>query len=285
MCGEGAAPRLGGVLAHFGEEPPISGTRGSGTLFFCGCGVGCFFCQNDQISRGGVGRTYDGQGLLAAALGLAATGVHNLNFVTPAPHWPTVAWLARRLRAAGCTLPLVCNCSGYHEAVQVAAFTAEMDIFLPDFKFARPALAAECMGDARYPALALAAIEAMIAARGYLEPFDPSGGEPARTGVLVRHLVLPGEVENSLEALRQLRRQFGRFLPLALMSQFVPRPACHARQRFTRRVTAAEYETVVDEAVSLGFESLLIQPVAADEDFLPDFERSRPFKGNPAPER
>ena len=277
LCGETATPRLGAITAHAGEEPPISSLRGSGTFFFSGCGVRCFFCQNGQIAFEGLGRVYTWQSLYAAALRLVAQGVHNLNFVTPAPHWPTVAWLSRVLREAGCTLPRIANCSGHHEVRNVMAFAQDIDIFLPDFKYAFPELAAECMGDHRYPELALAAIETMITARGFLMPFDETGRVPAQCGVMVRHLVLPGELENSLRTLRLLRARFGRHLPLAVMSQFTPQPACQARGRFARRVTGAEYSAVVIEAERLGFESLLIQAPTPDEHFVPDFKKAQPF--------
>ena len=117
---------------------------------------------------------------------------------------------------------------------------------------ADPDLAAACMGDRRYPDLAIEAIRLMIETRGFLEPFDPEGGRPAREGVLVRHLVLPDEEENSLAALRRLREEFGRWLPLSVMSQFRPMPACGAQGRFTRPVNRESYARICDEVVALG---------------------------------
>ena len=120
----------------------------------------------------------------------------------------------------------------------------------------------------------------MVAEKGFLEPFDPTGTELAQRGVLVRHLVLPGHVENSLLVLDLLRKEFGRWLPLSLMSQYTPVPAAQRLPPFDRPLAPAEYQTVLDRAQDLGFENLLIQPIGTGDDFLPDFEKEKPFRGN-----
>ena len=123
----------------------------------------------------------------------------------------------------------------------------------------------------------------MVAEKGFLEPFDPTGTNMAKRGVLVRHLVLPGHVENTLRVLDLLREEFGRWLPLSLMSQYTPVPAAQSRPPFDRPLSAEEYQIAVDHAQDLGLENLLIQPLAATDEFLPDFEKPRPFRGNPPP--
>jgi putative pyruvate formate lyase activating enzyme len=128
--------------------------------------------------------------------------VHNLNFVTPDHFWPHVKALVHALRGAGVTCPFIYNCSGYQSPSLVAEIAERIDIFLPDLKFAEPDLARVCLGDPRYPDLALASIREMVRCRGFLDPWDPSGAEPARRGVLVRHLVMPGHVQNSIPASR-----------------------------------------------------------------------------------
>ena len=282
-CGESDVCRVAQIGAHFGEEPPLTGRRGSGAVFFTGCACRCFFCQNHQISTGGAGRTYPADELFDAVHTLAKTGVHNLNFVTADHVWPHVARLCARLRAAAVTLPFVFNSSGYHRPDHVPAYAEWMDIFLPDFKFADPDLARTVMGDERYPRLALESLQRMVAARGFLEPWDPTGATVARRGVLVRHLVLPGAVNNSLAVVRLLREEFGRYLPLSLMSQYRPVAACAGRGDFARRVTAEEYRRVTEEVERLGFEQVFIQPDVTNDDFLPDFSRPQPFRGNPPP--
>jgi len=215
--------------------------------------------------------------LLDAARRLIRRGVHNLNFVTPDHFLPHVLWLCRRLRQEGAAVPFVYNCSGYMKPELVDSIAEVVDVFMPDFKFADPDLAEMCMGDARYPDLALASIRRMFELKGPLRPFDVSGRAPAERGVLVRHLVLPGHVENSLQVLRLLHREIGPELTLSLMSQYHPVPECIRRGRLTRRLRSNEYRRVVEEAGRLGFEDAYIQPDFGDPDYLPDFERENPF--------
>ena len=282
ICGETAELRIASSGPHRGEEPCFTGQRGSGTIFFSGCSCHCFFCQNWQISnprgKGHATSPYDFHRL---AHGLIELGVHNLNFVTPDHFWPHIEALCTRLRAEGVTLPFLFNSSGYQLPAMISRYAALMDIFLPDFKFADPSLAHLVLRDEHYPQTALEALRLMVAEKGFLDPFDPTGATVAEHGVLVRHLVLPGHVENSLRVLDLLRKEFGRFLPLSLMSQYTPVPAAHTRPPFDRPLFSAEYQTVLDRAQDLGFENLLIQPLAASDDFLPDFEKEKPFRGNP----
>jgi len=218
--------------------------------------------------------------LEAAARDLIRSGVHNLNFVTPDHFWPHVRTLCGRLRTAGFDVPFLCNCSGYELPELVEDMATSIDVFMPDFKFADAGLAFECMGDRRYPDIALAALRKMVDAKGALTPWDDTGRITARTGVLVRHLVLPGQVENSLAVLRLLRREFGPLLPLSVMSQFQPTPACRERGVFTRPLPMSEYEQVCDCVEELDFECVYIQPEQGDSDFLPDFTEDEPFQGN-----
>ncbi len=282
VCGETADLRIASWGPHMGEEPCFTGTRGSGTIFFSGCSCHCFFCQNWQISNAhGLGQTVSAEAFHRLALGLIETGVHNLNFVTPDHFWPHIEALCARLRDDGVKIPLLFNSSGYQLPALVSRYAAQMDIFMPDFKFADPVLARAVMRDERYPEIALEALRLMVAEKGFLDPFDPTGMEPARRGVLVRHLVLPGHVDNTLRVLDLLREEFGRWLPLSLMSQYAPTPAAQPRPPFDRRLGPAEYQAACDRARELGFENLLVQPLAVTDDFLPDFERKKPFKGNP----
>ncbi len=282
-CGETAVLRVASIGPHFGEEPSFTGTRGSGTVFVTGCSSGCFFCQNWQISVEEHGGEISADALFARVSAMVRDGVHNVNFVTPDHVWPHMEDLCARLREDGVAVPFLFNGSGYHRLSMIPAYVRWIDIFLPDFKFADPALARRCMGDARYPAIALDAIRAMVAARGFLEPWDPSGTRTAERGVLVRHLVLPGETANSLEALRTLRREFGRHLPLSVMSQFRPNPPCFARGDLARPLRQEEYDEVLACVADLGFDQVYLQDLAEDDAFSPDFLRARPFRGNPTP--
>lgn len=282
ICGETDQCRIASVCAHFGEEPPISGTRGSGTIFFTGCSCRCFFCQNHQISRGMIGEPTPTEVLIAQLEALADRGVHNLNFVTPDHFLPHVEHVCMELRQRGYTLPFVHNGSGYMSREIAERCTNTFDIFLPDFKFSDPKLANECIGDEHYPRLALESLRELVAARGTLRPWDPSGETPACEGVLVRHLVLPGQVENSLATLDTLYREFGPDLPLSIMSQFRPMPDCHHLGKFERPLHADEYEQVCLSVQALGFNHVFLQEMTAEEGYLPDFRNSaNPFPANP----
>ena len=281
ICGETAELRIASSGPHRGEEPCFTGTRGSGTIFFAGCSCHCFFCQNWQISKPhGKGNVVTADDFYRLALDLIETGVHNLNFVTPDHFWPHIEALCTQLRGEGVDIPFLFNSSGYQLPAMIPRYAALMDIFLPDFKFVDPTLARLVMRDEHYPKTALEALRLMVAEKGFLEPFDPTGTELAQHGVLVRHLVLPGHVENTLRVLDLLREEFGRWLPLSLMSQYTPVFAAQNRPPFDRRLAPDEYQTALDHAQQLGFENLLIQPLAATDDFLPDFEQDKPFRGN-----
>jgi len=288
VCGETDALRIAFAGVHRGEEPPISSRRGSGAFFFAGCSCHCFHCQNWQISSlpattetGGVRwKAYTPEAFLAAARALAAKGVANFNFVTPEHVWPHISLLLSALRAEGVRLPAVWNSSGYARAELVGEYAKQIDIFLPDYKFDSPALAGRVMRDARYPALALEAIARMVEEKGFLRPFDESGKTPAKEGVMVRHLVLPGHAADSVAAVSRLHARFGSDLPLSVMSQYTPVPATAGAAPFDRRLAREEYDLVVDAVERLGFEHVFVQPMD-DEDgedpFLPDFRAKNPF--------
>ena len=281
FCGESATSTIAFIGPHFGEEPSFTGTRGSGTIFFCGCSSQCFFCQNHQISLGYDGRAVTPEELLSEVRTLLHKRVHNLNFVTPDHFWPHIQTLCRTLRTENLSIPKLFNGSGYQKPEKVEEYSEWMDIFLPDFKFAEPALAKKCMGDARYPALAFESIEKMVKLKGFLDPWDPTGESPAQRGVLVRHLVLPGHVANSLKVLRLLHKAFGPGIPLSVMSQFQPVPECCKRQELERTVQVKEYKEVLALVEALGFEKVYTQELSSETAFLPDFkDPTDPFPGN-----
>ena len=277
FCGETAELRIAAMLPHFGEEPCISGTRGSGAVFFSGCSCGCFFCQNHQISHGHEGRAYGPAEFTEALAELAGKGVHNLNFVTPDHFWPHVKAACRQLRERGLELPFLWNCSGYSSPEFLEEQLECIDIFLPDFKYARPGLADTCMGDSKYPDIALAAIARMVDATGFLRPWGEDRELTSTRGTLVRHLVLPGELDNSIRALDILYDNFGPLLPLSIMSQFQPMPECFRRGLFTEKISAETYDKVLEHAESLGFQRVFSQYGMGDDGFAPDFSSDNPF--------
>jgi len=283
FCGETADCRLSTITAHFGEEPCLTGHHGSGTVFFSGCSCGCFFCQNYQISQEHLGSVRTVSEIVQDILDMLAHGVHNVNFVTPDHWWPHVRAIAKALRDQGVTVPFVWNSSGYSRAEMLEEQCQLIDIFLPDFKFADPDLARHCMGREDYPEVALRGLEVLVNRLGFLRPWDADGDITASRGVLVRHLVLPGEVENSLKALHLLHNHFGDGLPLSVMSQFLPTPECQRRQTFNRQVTKSEYAQVCEAVAGLGFRHVFLQPDGGADDFMPDFRQEQPFTGNIQP--
>ncbi|NPV04402.1 MAG: radical SAM protein [Syntrophaceae bacterium] len=273
FCGLGAGAVLARALPHFGEEPPITGTAGAGTLFFTSCNLRCPFCQNYQISRERMGEPIDREALAGRMLELALKGCHNIELVTPTPQLPAILEALLAACEWGLHLPVVYNCGGYEKADVIALLDGIVDVWLPDFKYGSEQDALACSAPGDYAERALEAIEEMIRQAG--ERLQTAGGI-ARRGVIIRHLVLPGRVENSLEAVRLIAGNLSRKVPLSLMAQYTPIPAVADDPLMGRRVTREEYETVVDRALDLGFENLFIQDVD-EQNLVPDFERAEPF--------
>ncbi len=281
FCGQSDQLLISSIAPHFGEEPPISGFKGSGTVFFSGCSTGCFFCQNHQISRDGIGSPYSFHLFCEKVELLAKQGVHNINYVTPDHFWPHIRELIKWMKSRNIVVPNLINSSGYERIEIIKEMAEYVDIFLPDFKFADNNLASYCMGKRDYKEVALSAIEIMIDAKGFLDSsFDDKEIKPASRGVLVRHLVLPGAVQNSIDALKLLRERFGKYLPISLMNQYYPTIYCKGMSAFERPVSSDEYHKVLDAALDLGFENMFCQSDDSDNEFFPDFNKETPFKGN-----
>ncbi len=258
ICGETTKLRIASINAHFGEEPPISGTHGSGTVFFSGCAMHCRFCQNYDISCWHIGDVKSPQQVAGQLSSLYQhQSIHNINFVTPDHFLPHTIDIVKQLRQHNVPLPVLYNTSGYMKIEMVDALVDYADMYMPDFKFAEPELARAQAAAPDYPRVALAAIERMVLQKGFLDR-DLNSRTPAQRGVFVRHLVLPGHVENSIQALKMLFDVFGTDVPINLMSQYWP-----ARQQrdksLNRRLRADEFETAAGYARDLGFTNLLLQ--------------------------
>jgi len=293
FCGEGSHLRLATIEAHMGEEPPISGKNGSGTVFFSGCSLRCLFCQNYQISREGLGREWTLSEIADRLATLHEQGrIHNVNFVTPDHFLPYTVALVRHLRERGIHIPSVYNLSGFQRVESLRLIEAVADVYLPDFKYGDAGLAQSLSHCGDYAAVALEALCEMVRQKGFLDSFvanDDEGTEtvgfpPARKGVLVRHLILPGYIENSLRVLNMLFLEFGRDLPVSLMSQYVPVRTFPVGSPLNRQVSRDEFQAVFQQARELGFRNLFVQfpeEVARDaQQFLPDFGALNPFRGN-----
>jgi putative pyruvate formate lyase activating enzyme len=287
VCGEAGVVRVAYIGAHFGEEPPLTGTNGSGTVFFSGCSLRCAFCQNSQISHESRGDPLDMASLQSRIQEMVRSErTHNVNFVTPDHFFPHVFQQVSSLRKAGYDLPMVYNLSGYQSVDMLRMANEYADIYLPDFKYADRALAASLSKAADYPEVALEALVEMVRQKGFLDSCV-NDCEIAAKGVLVRHLILPGQVQNSIDVLTMLRVEFGPEMPLSLMSQYHPvgRTLEGPLKRFLEK---EEFDAVYAHVRELGFRNLFVQfPAERNEGlsdrrspFLPDFGKSRPFGGS-----
>ena len=273
FCRLGAGIVMSSALPHHGEEPPLSGRRGAGTIFLSSCNLRCIYCQNVQISHSQAGRTVSEEALAGIMLELEKLGCHNIEPVTPTPHLPGIMAAFLIARERGLRLPFVFNCGGYEREKIVRLLDGMVDIYLPDFKYGI-AEAGRCYsGVPDYPLHALASLREMVRQVG--DALDVEDGV-AKRGVLVRHLVLPGEMDNSLAVLKAIRENISRFVPLSLMAQYTPIRAVRKHPLLGRRISRQEYERVVNAAVDLGFEELYTQEVD-DRELTPDFDKECPF--------
>ncbi len=252
---------------HHWEEPCISGQNGSGTVFFAGCSLGCVFCQNKDISRGGKGSAVTAERFQKICLELKDKGAHNINLVTPMHYAPAIAEALAPIKEE-LAIPVVCNTGGYDRPEAIAALAAVTDCFLPDFKFASPDVADRYCHAPDYPTVAVRALAAMLDAAGS-PVFDENG--ILQRGVIVRHLILPGHRKDSLAVLDILASEFGsENVLLSLMSQYTPQPG--AEGSLARRLTDFEYKSVLAHAEDLGFRGYMQHRASASAAYTPDFD-------------
>jgi putative pyruvate formate lyase activating enzyme len=253
---------------HFGEEPCISGTRGSGAVFFAGCNLRCVFCQNHAISRGAAGEPVSVQGLRDIFLRLRDQGVHNLNLVTPT-HYS--APIAEALAGLDLGIPVVWNSSGYESVETLRQLEGLVQVYMPDFKYADDALAARYSAAPDYPAVALAAITEMFRQTGPAR-LDAEG--ILQRGLLIRHLILPGAPENTLRVIDAVEDHFpAEQILFSLMCQYTPMPGLEAFPELQRPVSRAEYDRCASyldfSAISRGYTQ---SPESATEELIPAFD-------------
>ena len=266
---------LARAALHFWEEPPLSGERGSGALFFVNCPLGCVYCQNRSIAQGEHGIVVTPERLAEVCLDLEAQGALNINCVTPTHYSTQIADAVDRARASGLGLPIVWNTSGYERAEVVMWLQGTVDVYLADFKYFDPTLAQRYSHASDYPETALAALEAMVETAGP-PVFDTVDGQPRMTGgVIVRHLILPGALEDSKNVLRLLYSTFGNDILYSIMNQYTPVISGDDAARFPELASTVpdeDYEQLLDFADSLGLEDYFWQEgPAAQESFIPSW--------------
>ena len=273
-CGQTNEIRVARAALHMWEEPCLSGSEGSGTVFFCGCTLGCVYCQNAAISRENCvahGKIVTVERLAEIFLNLAAQGANNINLVTPTMFAPSIAAAIDRARAMGLTLPIVYNTSGYERLETLQMLAGKIDVYLPDFKYISPDLAARYSHAADYPNAAKAALAEMVRQCGEFA-YDARG--MMKRGVIVRHLLLPGQLAESKRTLDYLWQTYGNSIVYSLMSQYTPLPTLDASRypELNRRVTTYEYHKLIDYAAALGITNGFVQDGrSAKESFIPAF--------------
>ena len=250
------------AMLHKWEEPVLAGQGGSGAVFFGGCTLGCRYCQNAAISRGAVGKAMDREELRQLFESLIAQGAENIDLVTPTQYLPTILpALTPKL-----SVPVVYNSGGYERPEVLEALAGAVDIFLPDMKYADSALAQALSGARDYFPVAAAAIRKMAEITGPVE----FSGEKVKKGTIIRHLILPGHIENSLKVLDWIGETFapGQVL-VSLMRQYTPMPGL--QPPFDRQITQQEYEAVLSWMYLNDLEGFTQEEAAADRGFIPDF--------------
>lgn len=271
ICGAGPEAVVAKALPHFGEEPVLSGTRGSGTIFFTHCNLSCVFCQNYQISQEQLGTAMGHDALANAMLSLQAQGCHNINFVSATHFLPMIIRALRSSAARGLTLPLVYNSNGYERPEVLRLLEGIIDIYLPDAKYGDDRYAQELSSARHYTLHNSAALKEMHRQVGSLE-IDAEG--IAWRGLIVRHLVLPRDCAGTEAVLRMIRDNLGTEVHLSLMGQYYPTYRAHTCETINRKLTPEEYRHTMELLDRYGFENGWCQdPEEIEDRFVPDFSK------------
>ena len=272
FCGGGNLVRIARAALHFWEEPCISGESGSGTVFFSGCTMRCVFCQNKEISRGEAGKEITVDRLAEIYLELAAKGANNINLVTPMHYAPQITAALDIARKNGLTLPIVWNTGGWERRESIAAVRDYADIWLSDFKYFDSSLGESLSKAPNYFSVAAAALDQMV--KQTCEPvFDEN--DMMRRGVIVRHLMLPGHLDDTKNVLRFLYENYGDSIWISIMNQYTPMCSDPRFPELSRTVSDEEYNEAIDFACELGIENAFVQEGGTvGESFIPPFDLS-----------
>ena len=260
-CGGPAEALVAKTMIHKWEEPALAGSGGSGAIFFGGCTLGCKYCQNMAISGKPVGQPVNGAALRQMMEQLIAEGAENIDLVTPTHYLPTILEALETPLA----VPVVYNCGGYERVESLKLLEGKVDIYLPDLKYTDPNLGKTLSGAADYFPVAAKAIKEMVRQVG--KPIFE--GERLKKGVIVRHLILPGQVENSLKVLDFLGEHFADDVLVSLMRQYTPMGGLPAP--FDRTVTDEEYDAVLSWMYLNDLEGFTQEETAAEKTYIPDF--------------
>ncbi|MBQ7596643.1 MAG: radical SAM protein [Clostridia bacterium] len=267
FCKTGSGFRAARAALHFWEEPCISGTNGSGTVFFSGCNLKCVYCQNYEVSHNCFGKDISDERLLRIFSELKAQGAHNINLVNPTHYAKRLAPL---LKANPVDIPVVYNTSGYESVETLKELAGAVDIYLTDLKYYDPEISKKYSMAEDYFDTAFSAIKEMKTQQPR-DVFDKNG--IMQKGVIIRNLILPGNISQSIKVLDVIAETFGTDTIVSLMSQYTPFGEAKNLPPLNRRITKREYKTVVKHLDSLGFENVFVQELSsAKEEYIPPFD-------------
>lgn len=273
ICGQTENLKVVRAALHFWEEPCISGDAGSGAVFFSGCPLHCVFCQNENIANGTVGKEISLERLVDIFLELQEKRANNINLVTPGHFVPQIVKALDQARKEGLTLPVVYNTSSYETVDTIKMLEGYVDIYLPDFKYMSPVLSKKYSHAPDYAEVAKAAIAEMVRQTGKAVFVNGDEDNLILSGTIVRHLTLPGCMEDSMQILKYLHETYGDMIYISIMNQFTPLSNLEKYPELNRRITDEEYETLVDYAIDIGIENGFVQEGdTAEESFIPAFD-------------
>ena len=271
ICGVTETLKVARAALHFWEEPCISGTKGSGAVFFSGCALHCVFCQNESIAQGTAGKEITPERLVEIFLELQEQGANNINLVTPGQYVPHIIRAVEQARRQGLAVPIVYNTGSYENVDTIKALEGIVDIYLPDLKYFSPELSTAYSHAPDYFEAACAAIAEM-----YRQVGNPVINEDTglmQRGLIVRHLLLPGQTKDSKKILRYLHETYGDHIYISIMNQYTPLPQVADIEALNRTVTPEEYDRVLRFAERIGIERGFRQEgTAASESFIPEFD-------------
>lgn len=259
---------------HFGEEPPLTKDKGAGTIFFTGCNLRCVYCQNYQISQGNIGKNYTISELVKIMLDLQKEGALNIDLVTPTIWFRQLKEAISETKKQGLKIPIVWNTNAYDGLKIIKEMEGLVDIYLPDFKYGDDDLAFKYSGVKNYVKVAKESIQEMFKQVGNLKL---SKDGVAEKGVIVRHLILPNNLENSFKALDYIR-EIDKDIYVNLFAQYEPVFKAKDFPELNRTINKEEFEKVFDYLVKLGFENGWVQELESHSAFLPDFAKENPFE-------
>ena len=270
VCKIGGKIKISHVCTHMWEEPCISGEKGSGAIFFTGCNLRCVFCQNYKISReASEGDEITEEDLANIFLQKQNEGVHNINLVSPTPYIRYIKKAITVAKEKGLKIPVVYNSNGYEDVNALKELDGLIDVYLPDFKYADDILAKKYSSAINYTENALAAIKEMYRQVGNTK-FDKNG--IIYRGVIIRHLVLPNNIENSKRVLYKIANEIGKDAYISLMGQYIPQDKSIEYDELSRKVTEEEYNQVIDYFFDVGLENGFMQELdSASEEYIPGF--------------